>query len=662
MLRTYPQDGINVEIKALHGYGFQIANSLSQIASNDSSFSKIDLGECERKLKEHYKLDQNISLIFFKFENIGRSQSERNVQYEVYNPLNYEPLNLTICEDTKIKITIPVELSDELIKIIQNILDQGYDPFDENGKFYREICTPYNSENGTDVLLDDREEYIYSTIESEMACPSGCEMSSYSLDEKYMTCECNTNDTGIVELDLNHISAKNIENSFLSSLKNSNYKVMRCYNLVFNFKIFCHNYGSIIILIFFIIYVCFLVYYILKDISPLKVEISKILFEEKQKLKNNEPNYINPYPFQKKSDSKSEKSRKSKKSRKKNDSKSVKGFPPKKKGNIKIKSRRFNSNLKNNKNETTLIDIDKNEENDIKNIPQKLEVGNINPERLKRRKSIADFRAEMGLDTDENLLHQKVSSELGDENGKKEKKVMFKEKEEDKKRCFDNYELNNMDYYDASKYDKRTCLKTYWSVLMREHYLIFTFISKNDHNLFYIKIERFFILICTEVTMNGMFFVHETMYKKQTGDTSFAQKIPQIIFSLLVTHAVEVLLCYLSMTDKSYYQIKALPQKDKNEQKVFDILDCIRKKLIGFFIFTFLFFLFHWYFISAFCAVYQNTQLIYLRDSAISILISLVDPFIIYGLNCLLRAISLGACCKKKLVCVYKLSDVLPLF
>ena len=44
--------------------------------------------------------------------------------------------------------------------------------YDENGKFYREICTPYNSENGTDVLLDDREEYIYSTIESEMACPS----------------------------------------------------------------------------------------------------------------------------------------------------------------------------------------------------------------------------------------------------------------------------------------------------------------------------------------------------------------------------------------------------------------------------------------------------------------------------------------------------------
>ena len=175
---------------------------------------------------------------------------------------------------------VPVEISKDLINIIKNILDQGYDPFDENGKFYREICTPYNSENGTDVLLDDREEYIYSSIKSEMSCPNGCEMVSYSLDEKYMSCECNTNDMGIVELDLHHINDKNIKDSFLTSLKNSNYKVMRCYNLVFNFKIFCRNYGSIIILILFILYIFWMVYYILKDITPLKVSISKLLFQE----------------------------------------------------------------------------------------------------------------------------------------------------------------------------------------------------------------------------------------------------------------------------------------------------------------------------------------------------------------------------------------------
>ena len=197
---------------------------------------------------------------------------------------------------------------------------------------------------------------------------------------------------------------------------------------------------------------------------------------------------------------------------------------------------------------------------------------------------------------------------------------------------------------------------------MRENYFIITFFSRNDFNLFYVKIERFLMLICTEMTMNGLFFVHETIYKKQTGNTSFAQKIPQIIFSLLVSHAVEIFLCFLSMTDKHYYQIKALPPFEKNDEKIIDILDCIKRKLVGFFVFTFLFFLFHWYFISAFCAVYQNTQLIYLRDTGISILTSLIDPFIIYGITCILRAISLCRCCRKKLSCVYKISDLIPFF
>ena len=259
-----------------------------------------------------------------------------------------------------------------------------------------------------------------------------------------------------------------------------------------------------------------------------------------------------------------------------------------------------------------------------------------------------------------------------------------KEKEKEKNRIkqelYDNYELNHMGYFDASELDKRTCLRTYWSVLLREHYVLFTFISRNDFNLFYVKIERFFIIICTEMTMNGMFFVHETMYKKKTGGLSFAQKLPQIIFSILVTHVVEIILCFLGMTDVHYYEIKALikmeqkkekeiksekiykEEKEEKDDKIFNILKKIQRKLTAFYIFTFLLFLFHWYFISAFCAVYQNTQVIYLRDSGIAILTSLVDPFIIYGITSVLRAISLSMCCRKKIVCLYKLSNLIPIF
>ena len=280
-------------------------------------------------------------------------------------------------------------------------------------------------------------------------------------------------------------------------------------------------------------------------------------------------------------------------------------------------------------------------------------------------KNYEDDYKEIVLKTKDNLLDMQNAFEKESQSAmmkSKENSATKNEKENNKQKNYDDYELNNMDYYEASDSDNRSCLRTYWSVIKREHYVIFTFCSRNDYNLFYIKIERFFILICTEMTMNGMFFVHETMYKKQTGGLTLGQKIPQFVFSLLVSHFIEIILCYLGMTDVHYYEIKALSKEEKNDNKIFEILDKMKRKLTGFFVFTFFVFLFHWYFISAFCAVYQNTQVIFLRDSGISILTSLIDPFIFYAFKCFIRAISLSTCCKKRFGCVYKLSDFIPIF
>jgi hypothetical protein len=426
-----------------------------------------------------------------------------------------------------------------------------------------------------------------------------------------------------------------------------------------------------------------MIYYCCKDITPLKVSVSKLLFNEDDKYKN--LNKFRSDIFKAKSEkhiknSKSEKNSKSVKSKKTTatgkskktkQNKSTKE-PPKK---LRVKREKNNSFEKNKGNDNLkLIDLVKNKRRSIRNKKMSQEQESIQSDKVRKRKSIIDYQNEQYLKTREQLMNEELKQN-NDNIYKKnmdfyqpnkilkssQEKLYKKDKEKNNEK-FDNYEYNQMSYEDASELDKRSCLRTYWSVILREHYVIFTFISRNDFNLFYVKIERFFILICTEMTMNGMFFVHETMYKKKTGDTSFAQRIPQIIFSILITHAMEIILCYLGMTDVHYYQIKALPKKEENDQRVFDILKCVRRKLIGFFIFTFLVFLFHWYFISAFCAVYQNTQKIYLRDSAISIAISLIDPFIIYGITCLIRALSLLLCCRKKLSCVYKLSQLIPIF
>ena len=406
-------------------------------------------------------------------------------------------------------------------------------------------------------------------------------------------------------------------------MKSTNYKVMICYNLVFNFKIFCHNYGSILTLILFIVYLCFMIYAIFRGLAPIKINVSKLIFEE-DKLNNLNKSNLLKY---------SRKSLKSKLNLKEKEEKN--GHNPPKKGQVR-KSKIETNNLVTEKME--FVETPKNDRD------KKRKISKVKPS---AKTLLADVN---------NIEITKADKE--------KRNNVDGTKDDSNQKNLDNFELNNLEFKDACKLDKRTFCKTYWSVLMREHVALLTFFAWKDYNLFYIKFDKFLILFCTDMTMNGLFFVHESMHKKYTDneDSSFVDKIPQLLFSLLVSHAMEVILCFLSMTDKHIYEIKALPKLEQNDQLMFDIVDKIRKKLIAFFVFTFLVFLFHWYFISAFCAVYQNTQVIFLRDSGISILTSLIDPFLIYGATTLLRYFSLLKCCKKKACCLYKVSDIFPLF
>jgi hypothetical protein len=263
-----------------------------------------------------------------------------------------------------------------------------------------------------------------------------------------------------------------------------------------------------------------------------------------------------------------------------------------------------------------------------------------------------------------NLMKNKFKKELTYTEGAnlKKKNEIDKEKEEIMSNL-DNFQLNNLEYLDACKYDTRSFFKTYYSVLKREHIILFTFFSWNDYNLFYVKIERFLVLICTQMTMNGLFFSDESMKKANKDDGyNFVQQLPKVIFSLIATHIIEVLLCYLSMTDTVYYETKELAKNKNNDGKIIDEISCMKRKLIAFYVISFLLLLFYWYFISAFCAVYQNTQKTFLLDSLISIVVQFIDPFFIYCLTTLLRYISLLKCAKKNMKCVYKTSYLIPIF
>ena len=147
------------------------------------------------------------------------------------------------------------------------------------------------------------------------------------------------------------------------------------------------------------------------------------------------------------------------------------------------------------------------------------------------------------------------------------------------------------------------------------------------------------------------------------GKYNFIAQIPQILYSTIVSESLDVLFRYLALTEKDIYRIKQFEKKKNTiltKNKIFKIIRCMKLKLVCYFIVTFLFICFFWYYTSAFCAVYRNTQSFLIKDSITSFFLSLLYPFGLYLFPSALRIISLKDK-KKRLKFLYKLSDFIPL-
>jgi hypothetical protein len=252
ILMNYTVEDESIELKGENNTIFQLtttSNELNRIqgnSSNKNGLSVIDLGTCEATLKAYYNIAQNTSLIIKKYEQLTVA-SERNVQYEIYHPITKEKLNLSLCQSDTIYLYIPVDLDEELFVLYEDLQNYGYDLFNINDQFYTDICAPYSSEDGTDVLLSDRINYYYNGTYT--TCQSNCGYSSFNLQNEYLICECKI----IAEdIDINDFSkfSKRFYKNFYDILKYSNYKTLKCYKLVFNLNYLKKNIGSFIVIFF----------------------------------------------------------------------------------------------------------------------------------------------------------------------------------------------------------------------------------------------------------------------------------------------------------------------------------------------------------------------------------------------------------------------------
>ncbi len=567
---------------------YQITTSANQNNGTYNNISTINLGECEDKLKKIYDIDKDLPLIILKIDYKMEGLLIPVIGYEVYHPQNNSQLDLNYCNDTSIKLNIPVTIDEDKV--------YKYDP---NSDFYNDDCYAYTTENGTDIILNDRQtEYSDNNLS---LCENNCTFNGYDSNTKKALCECET------KVQINYISNITSDENILSNNFNStnsdssstNIATMKCVSLLFSKNGLLKNIGSYILIFTIGLFAVSIVIFYKCGYELIESHIKDILALKTKKSKKNF--YVE--------DTHGPKNDKKKKKKKR-------------KGNISNPSKR--PIIRKMKKRSSRI----NEQN----------VMSISKLELKKTKSIQA-------------------------KGKKEKIVTYKSNKvykEDKYMEFKESEYNYMNYKDALLYDKRTFIQYYCCLIKLKIPILFAFYPMNDYNIKIIKICLFFLSFVTYFAVNTFFFNESTIHQIYIdgGNYNFSYFIPKIIISFIICYIINILIIYFFSSERNLLEIKNVENLDEISDKADSVKRCLIIKYIIFFIVSFVFLIVFWYYLSSFCAVYQNTQIYLLINTVISFVISLIYPIFFNILPSIIRISSLKSTTSE---CVYKTSKIIQI-
>ena len=594
---------------------FQITTSENQKKNNYTNISTINLGDCERILKEKYDVKDNETLIILKIDYNKTGLLIPIIGYEVYHPRNKSKLDLSYCEESSINYNIPVSIDEDSL--------YKYNP---NSEYYNDECSTYTTENGTDILLNDRKEEFSDNNLS--LCENICGYVGYDLETKKALCECGIK---YEEFLLSEVDNKTdlLANNFTTDNSTSNAGAMKCYDVLFSKDGLLTNIGSYLLLFIFTFHVISIIIFYKCGYHFISSNIEEIIKEKKtlKKIKKKER----------------EKSRKTsiynlEKNRKIRKLSSHKLIPKNNKNRIK-KYKSFGNPTKKWKRKSSKIVIQEN--TNISNNQK-----SITKLTLKQTKIIPHFARKRSI----SLKSKKEGNKKIGEYNPKSINILF----------YNDFELNTLDYEDALKIDKRSSLQYYVSLLITKHYIFFPFCQKKDFNVFIIKICLMFLFFAVYYVFNTIFFDFTAIHKIYVdgGNYNLSFFFPLIIYSFIISYHINILIKYFTLSERNLIEIKKEKTIELAKAKKSKVERCIIIKNICYFVISIIFLLFFWYYLSSFGAVYKNSQIYLIENTFISFLLGLIYPFLINILPVFFRKFSLSANNRE---CIYKTSKILQL-
>ena len=217
-----------------------------------------------------------------------------------------------------------------------------------------------------------------------------------------------------------------------------------------------------------------------------------------------------------------------------------------------------------------------------------------------------------------------------------------------------NYILKNYNYDEAIIHDNRSFCRIFFIYLISKDNLLNLIFFNPPLELKPLRICIFIFNYSCELALNAFFYLNDNIsdnYHYSGINKLWFSLINNIIISLVSTIVSFIILYFFQSLTKSSNKIEALFRTQEKllkenkkykvnesikleiQEKIEKILKCLKIKIICFIVFEFLFMMFFFYYILAFCHVYKSTQLSWFLDSissyVISFAISLSLSFII---------------------------------
>ena len=222
-------------------------------------------------------------------------------------------------------------------------------------------------------------------------------------------------------------------------------------------------------------------------------------------------------------------------------------------------------------------------------------------------------------------------------------------------------QLNFAPYNYAIKKDNRNYIQYYWSLLKMKQLFIFTFYTSKDYILRSTKISLFTLFIAFYFAFTALFFNDNIMrqiyiYK---GNTNAAVHVPNIILSSICCLIMNLIVRFICLNERDINKI--INEKNPDQRKsLVEILKRNSKiKLVILYIVAGLLISLCWYYVSAFCAVFKNSQGHYLINVLFAFIVCNIWPCITSFIPVFLRKKALDNGTSETL---YKISQIISIF